>query len=386
MGERDMRMMKIIGKELIKFSKVISIIGKEYYNNSTDEQLIEALSKYHNFNKVYSDKMSDISNNHVDFDLSIIVPFYNAPEEYIHTCLESLIKQKTRFKYEIICINDGSKNNTLEELEKYKKKYENIRVINQSNQGISITRNKGVELARGRYIGFVDQDDWVDEKYVELLIDNAYKEDADIVKCSYSTLKGEKKISQQRVLNKRIKGYMGDEIFKFTGMIWSGVYKRELFYNVRFPRKYWFEDMVTRFLLYRKSNMFVSVENELYFKRKHNSNASVIVWKNNNNKSLEHIYLAYQLNEYGFKLGLQQDTVLLKLLLDEFGSLMWWRIKELKEEPKKEAFLLAANCLKDINIENPRLSYSENVLYNIFLKKNYTAWKIFCLGAWLSER
>ena len=98
--------------------------------------------------------------------LSVIIPVYNV-EPYLEQCLDSVINQ-TYKNLEIICINDGSSDNSLKILEKYQKKDSRIKLINQKNKGLSEARNAGLDVAKGEYIAFVDSDD-----YLEL---NAYKE------------------------------------------------------------------------------------------------------------------------------------------------------------------------------------------------------------------
>lgn len=91
--------------------------------------------------------------------VSIIVPVYNV-ENYLRKCLDSLINQTLK-NIEIICINDGSTDNSLSILEEYASKDERIIVINQENAGVSSARNRGLEIATGEYIAFVDADDSV---------------------------------------------------------------------------------------------------------------------------------------------------------------------------------------------------------------------------------
>lgn len=88
--------------------------------------------------------------------VSIIIPVYNT-EKYLSRCLNSLVKQ-TLHDIEIICINDGSEDNSLSILENYASSDERIVLISQKNQGQSVARNRGIEIARGKYIGFVDSD------------------------------------------------------------------------------------------------------------------------------------------------------------------------------------------------------------------------------------
>ncbi len=135
---------------------------------------------------------SDIVNKEIDLklDLSIIVPVYNS-EKYLSTCLDSIVNQKTKFNYEVVCINDGSKDNSINILEDYQKKYNFIKIISQENGGISSARNTGINNASGKYFGFIDNDDKISENYVESLMNRAYEKNADIVKCNFINFDGE---------------------------------------------------------------------------------------------------------------------------------------------------------------------------------------------------
>ena len=91
--------------------------------------------------------------------ISIIIPVYNA-EKYLKCCLDSILNQSYK-NLEIIIINDGSTDNSLKVIEEYKKNDNRIILISQKNQGVSKSRNNGLELATGDYIMFIDPDDWI---------------------------------------------------------------------------------------------------------------------------------------------------------------------------------------------------------------------------------
>ena len=101
---------------------------------------------------------SFVSLQEESIDLSIIVPVYNA-EYYLRKCLNSIMSQQTSYSYEVICVNDGSKDNSISILEEFQQKFPNIVIFNQENAGISAARNKGIELANGKYLAFVDNDE-----------------------------------------------------------------------------------------------------------------------------------------------------------------------------------------------------------------------------------
>lgn len=102
-----------------------------------------------------------------DILLSIIVPIYNA-EVYLERLIKSVLSQKIK-NYELILINDGSKDNSLTIMNKYST-YKNIKIIDKPNSGVSSTRNFGINIARGKYITFIDSDDYLDLNSIEVMV------------------------------------------------------------------------------------------------------------------------------------------------------------------------------------------------------------------------
>ncbi len=111
--------------------------------------------------------------------VSVIIPVYNV-EGYLRQCLDSVINQSLK-DIEIICINDGSTDNSLSILEEYAQKDSRIIIINQKNQGVAAARNKGLEIAQGDYIWFVDSDDYVEQSGLEYVLEVAKENKADII-------------------------------------------------------------------------------------------------------------------------------------------------------------------------------------------------------------
>ena len=116
--------------------------------------------------------------------VSIIVPIYNS-EKYMSKCIESILNQ-TLSEIEIILVNDGSTDNSGKIIENYAKKDNRIKVIHQQNSGPSVARNKGMSIAKGKYIGFVDSDDYIESNMYEELYNNANNKSIEVAMCSYN--------------------------------------------------------------------------------------------------------------------------------------------------------------------------------------------------------
>lgn len=115
--------------------------------------------------------------------ISIVVPVFNA-EKYLSRCIDSILNQYVK-NIEIILVNDGSTDKSADICNKYAIKYGDlIKVIHQKNQGVSAARNEGIKIAKGKYISFIDSDDWVDKEMYAEILDIFNKHNVDFVKCS----------------------------------------------------------------------------------------------------------------------------------------------------------------------------------------------------------
>ena len=143
--------------------------------------------------------------------LSIIVPIYNA-SKYLHRCIDSLLAQGLKEgEYEIILINDGSKDQSLQICQEYQQTHPSIcKVLSHENQGVAYTRNRGIDEAKGDYICFVDADDYLKPNGYRYLIDTYLEESIDIL--SFWALTLDKKTKANYVENNDIKGDICYEI------------------------------------------------------------------------------------------------------------------------------------------------------------------------------
>lgn len=127
--------------------------------------------------------------------VSIIIPVYNA-EKFLNKCLDSVINQTFK-DIEIVCVNDGSKDNSLNILKEYQKKDNRIVIIDKANQGVSAARNDGIRKSTGEYITFVDSDDWLELDAIECVYNSITEKNVDVVKfnCYINTSYDEEPIS-----------------------------------------------------------------------------------------------------------------------------------------------------------------------------------------------
>lgn len=218
----------------------------------------------------------------VEPKVSIIIPVYNS-EEFLESCLDSIINQSME-DIEIICINDGSSDGSLDILNKFKNNDSRIKIFSQKNSGAASARNRGLEKATGEYILFVDSDDWIESTMCEELYHHAKHLDSDLVLFD-ATEYNLNKEHKNRVyfpfnsFNENYKEFTFD--FKFSKhlvlnyfqVIWSKMYKKDLAKNIRFPDLPIYEDVqfhVESMVLAKKISYFPKL---FYHYRKLNINS-----------------------------------------------------------------------------------------------------------------
>ncbi len=227
--------------------------------------------------------------------VSVIVPVYNV-EKYLKRCLDSLINQ-TLSDIDIICINDGSKDSSLQILEQYAQKDSRIVIYNQENSGLSVARNTGLEHASGEYIGFVDSDDWVDLDFYEKLYNSAKNNNADIAVADFIREHSNKKPKRLKLKEEKIYTTPEDKFMickvHREGCVWNKIYRTEFIksINLKFVPKMYYEDrdFTIRSLYFSKK--LVTTPNTYY---RYFVNPKSIVNKRRNYIQDEHYILVRQ--------------------------------------------------------------------------------------------
>lgn len=181
-------------------------------------------------------------------EISIIVPVYKV-EKYLRKCVDSILAQ-TFTDFEVILVDDGSPDNSGKICDEYAEKDNRVRVIHKENGGLSSARNAGIDVARGKYLGFVDSDDYIDEDMYEILYENLKIHDADISSVELIPFYGDryKKANKEKkviILNKKeaIKSVL--EGTQFYAYAWNKLYRKELFKDNRYLDGKTFEEITS---------------------------------------------------------------------------------------------------------------------------------------------
>lgn len=204
-------------------------------------------------------------NNTRDVIVSVIVPAYNCGDS-LHKCIKSLISQDFN-DLEIIIVDDGSDEYTRKICDDYAKKIDYIYVLHKHNEGPSLARLSGLKIAKGKYISFVDSDDYVEKFFIKDLVNALEYNDADIAQsgCFYDFADNKEKNSFLRYSFLLIKGKREcSEFFasqKYcTNYLCNKIYKKSLFNNLIFPNIYRSEDRCILTQLYGKSNRIINID------------------------------------------------------------------------------------------------------------------------------
>lgn len=201
--------------------------------------------------------------------ISVIVPIYNI-EKHLPRCIDSILNQ-TYKNWEAIFVNDGSTDNSLKILEKYKKRDERIKIIDKKNAGSGAARNDGIENSRGKYIAFLDSDDWYEKNFLEKLYNNLIENNSDVAMCN------PKMVYDDANKNKKINTYFFYEIElnktpeKILGIlampvVWNKLYKKDIIVknNIKFPNYSFCEDVEFLYKIFLYVNKVSKIKDDLY--------------------------------------------------------------------------------------------------------------------------
>ena len=231
----------------------------------------------------------------MDPKVSVIVPIYNA-EKYMKKCIDSILSQ-TLENIEIILVNDGSVDNSANIADEYSRVDRRVRVIHQNNSGPSVARNTGISVARGKYIGFVDCDDYIEKTMYEELFKSADKNNVQVAMCSYienyiykneshiikANLKPGKIYNKQGIQNNIINTFAKNENYGFYSLC-NKIYLREWLIesNLKIDENrdhgedWWFNINVLS-----KIDNFIYIDKELYNYIHINSNSLMFKYREN---------------------------------------------------------------------------------------------------------
>ena len=200
--------------------------------------------------------------------ISIVIPVYKV-QDFLDRCVKSVVSQ-TYTNIEVILVDDGSPDKCSEMCDRWAEQDSRIVVIHKKNGGLSDARNWGIRTAKGEYIAFVDSDDYIHPRFLEILYYFMKKENADVVACTYErTLKKDEQTDFKVIQNEQIEvetGRKADAYITNDGIVaWNKLYKRELFEKIQFPVGRIHEDNGIIWMLRYYAKRIIVVKESLYY-------------------------------------------------------------------------------------------------------------------------
>ena len=278
------------------------------------------------------------------YKISVVIPVYNV-EKYLDKCLDSLENQTLK-EIEIICVNDGSKDNSLDILKKHAEKDSRVKVIDQKNAGVSAARNKGIRSAKGEYVTFVDSDDFIKEYTYKSCADIIFKENPEIF--IYGFRVDEKEEVPQDIDISKCNYYdNGNFMAAYNNShpaVWDKIFKREfLLKNKIFFKEdvSYAEDYTFTLMALARAKKIMSCSNKFYYYRTDNENSIV-----NTVKLQKKMESSIKVNKYLLqdfhKLGIYDYDL---MFLEEFGKIERYISEEVKDAELKDKY---AQELRDV--------------------------------------
>ena len=202
--------------------------------------------------------------------ISIVIPVYKV-EKYLEKCVESVINQ-TYKNLEILLVNDGSPDNCPKICDEYAQKDNRIKVIHKENGGLSDARNAGIDVATGKYITFIDSDDYISNDYVEYMYNLAQKHNAQIATCEFEIVYLEDELKNDSEYIEDIEVLTPRDFFynmlfakRSDVTACAKLYEIELFKEIRYPKGVVYEDTATTYKLIEKCNKIATGNKKCYF-------------------------------------------------------------------------------------------------------------------------
>jgi glycosyltransferase involved in cell wall biosynthesis len=210
--------------------------------------------------------------------ISIIVPVFNV-ERFIHSCIESILDQTFK-DFELILVNDGSTDQSGDICDEYSNKDKRIIVIHKENGGQSSARNRGIDVAKGDYFGFIDSDDWIDKDMYKILYTKAIETEADITACNIIQYD---KDATKHIYNNKTDDCLYDrntamnELYlneRLTFSPCNKLYKKKLFKDIRFKEGYILEDMDFAYRIIHQANS-IYYKGTPFYNYRYNENSTM---------------------------------------------------------------------------------------------------------------
>lgn len=302
------------------------------------------------------------------YDLGIIIPAYNV-EKYIKQCMDSVLNQKTDYTYHVTVINDGSKDHTGQILEEYQENSK-VTVVHQENRGFSGARNAGIHRANGKYLMFVDSDDFIPDGTIQALLSSAMQNDADIVEGGVLACT---EIGRKYRVSHSHKTSGISSLPEMSGYPFCKVYKKYLFEEISFPEHYWYEDSIMRQIIYPKAKRIFAITENVYCRR--DNPAGITNTGVKKKKSIDSLYITLSLYNDRRTLGIKTDQNYYEYIL-RMARLTYLRIRFQPKKIRQSAFIVFCDFIQEEFSEYQTKLYPD--LEYALRNRNYALYEAWC--------
>ena len=309
------------------------------------------------------------------YDLTVIVPIYNV-EKYVFEAVSSILNQKTKYRFHVIAINDGSPDHSMEQLAPLMDDSK-MTVISTENHGLSAARNVGLAEIHSPYLMFVDSDDVLMEDAIECLMDKAYSANADIVQGGYISF-----LSDTGQVLSEMKYSDSDQMPPngvLAGMAWGKVYRSHLFEHVIFPEGYLMEDTIITAIITHLSRKICTIPEMVYRYRQHRQSITHTVSTKPN--AIHTLYVTQCVLKARKELGFVTDAPFYEHLLRQV-VLNYKRTARQPEDIQRCIFALTKQMLMQ---ERPQSYIPQSKKYarleKAVLGNHYEKYRLLC-GIW----
>lgn len=321
------------------------------------EQLLTIWTPENRANPVYSSMKKTRTHSGTEelyYDLTVIIPVHNSGK-YLHNCLYSVLNQECLYRLQIIIVDDGSTDNSREILKHFTDLHipgKDIKIIYQEYAGLSAARNIGLIQTEGKYLMFLDSEDYLAPGSLQTSVSELIRQEADFVQMQYIIKKGQRMKAGPHVKEGVYTGY--SSICQIPGSATMKIFRSNLFDNIWFPENCWFGDAVIPFRIYPKCQKAVVLSHIGYIYQKNISKEDPD--KEQMNRNLESI--------------LVMEKILMKNdlpdgYMDELPRYFTFSIfdflKYLPERTIQLAFLTASNMIQTLSFYHQYLSICETV-------------------------
>lgn len=314
-----------------------------------------------------------------DIDLSFIIPVYNT-ERYLSECIDSIVNQKTKFKFEIILVNNSSTDNSIDIINNYHNRFPHmITVVNLPiNNGPGAGKNAGINCSSGKYLSFVDSDDILYEGFVETFMNKAITSNCDIVKGGYEQFDSQGNIRYRKMFYNEIidnPKTLADEIISIDCFVWGSIIKRSFFEKVRFPVGYpeIIDDRIMKLFIYSQVNNLCYID-MIGYRYRLNLNGTTLSKKSFGLFYNQIVFYIDSIYKYD-NLKLEKNDLFKNIIMYEFGFFIYFSSLKIKKNIKKKIFYQICNFINDYNFYSDNYDEMNSMYYDCFINYDYIKWK-----------